>query len=399
MSMFKQMILQPRREAPLERHHPWILSGAVERVDGAPEAGETVEVRAADMTWLARAAWSPDSQIRARVWTFDPNERVEPDFFARRIAAARAYRDRLGLARHEAFRLVHGEADGLPALVVDKYGPYLCCQFLGCGPEAWKPVIVEALRRQIPGLRGILERSDVDARRREGLSPAEGVLWGEPPPEDFCVTENGIRFRLDLPGGHKTGFYLDQRDNRLAVDALSADADVLDCCCYSGAFGLRAAKAGAKSVLFLDGAESALDLARANAALNGLEGDGRLEFLRADMFTQLRKFRDERRSFDLIVLDPPKFAATRGQLLKAANGYKDINLLAAKLLRPNGSLLTFSCSAAMTPEFFRTIVAEALTDARRTARVVRSFTQAPDHPTSLSFPEGHYLTGLQIICE
>ena len=248
----------------------------------------------------------------------------------------------------------------------------------------------------LPGVRGIYERSDAESRRREGLEESTGVLWGEEPPGDFTIVENGVRYRMDMPGGHKTGFYLDQRDNRLAVDSLASGRSVLDCCCYSGAFGIRAALAGARSVRFLDYASGAIELAKANAALNGLSGDGRLSFEQADMFQQLRRYRDSRQTFDVVVLDPPKFASTKGQLLKAAHGYKDINLLACKLLNPGGTLLTYSCSAAMTPEFFRTIVAEALTDARRGARLVRSFSQAADHPQSLAFPEGHYLTGLQL---
>ena len=390
-----QLFLGSRRDAYLLRRHPWIFSGAVHHVEGEPLPGETVEVKAADGRWLARAAFSPTSQIRARVWTFDAAEGVDEAFFARRIQAALDYRKRLGVWSLNACRLIHGEADGLPALVVDRYDAYLSCQFLAAGMEYWKKVIVAELAK-LPGIRGIYERSDAEARRREGLELTEGVLWGEAPPEDLAICENGLTMRVSLPQGHKTGFYLDQRENRLAVDGVASGAEVLDCCCYSGAFGLRAAKAGAKSVLFLDDSEAAIGLAKANAALNGLAGDSRLEFQNGDMFSVLRKFRDARRSFDVIVLDPPKFASTHGQLLRAAKGYKDVNLLACKLLRPNGTLLTFSCSAAMTPEFFRTIVAEALTDAGRVGRVVRTFSQSPDHPQALHFPEGHYLTGLQL---
>lgn len=396
--MEKCLYLLSKRDASLRRGHPWVFSGAIHRVTGDPAPGETVEVRSADGKFLARAAYSPNSQIRARVWTFDPEESVQGAFFGRRIAKALEYRESLGCGNLEAYRLIHGEADGLPALIVDKYGPYLSCSFLAAGPEAWKRTIVEQLSR-LPGIKGIYERSDADARKREGLEVSDGLLWGEEPPEDFCIKENGVIFRMDMPGGHKTGFYLDQRENRLSVDALAPGKSVLDCCCYSGAFGIRAAKAGASSVRFLDYAPSAIELAKANAALNGLDDDPRLSFEQADMFQQLRKYRDARQSFDVIVLDPPKFAATHGQLLKAAHGYKDVNLLALKLLNPGGTLLTYSCSAAMTPEFFRTIVAEALTDSHRTGRVVRSFSQAPDHPQSLAFPEGHYLTGLEVRVE
>ncbi len=394
----KCLYLLSKRDASLLRGHPWVFSGAIHRVTGEPQAGETVEIRSADGKFLARGAYSPNSQIRARVWTFDKDETINAAFFGKRIQQAYDYRLRLGYGDMQAFRVIHGEADGLPALVVDKFGPYLSCEFLASGPEVWKRTIVEQLSK-LPGIKGIYERSDAEARKREGLELTDGLLWGEEPPEDFTILENGVTYRMDLPGGHKTGFYLDQRENRLAIDRLAPGATVLDCCCYSGAFGIRAAKAGAKSVRFLDYAPSAIGLAKANAALNGLADDPRISFEQADMFQQLRKYRDSRQTFDVIVLDPPKFATTRGQLLKAAKGYKDVNLLACKLLNPGGTLLTYSCSAAMTPEFFRTIVGEALTDAHRSARVVRSYSQAPDHPQSLAFPEGHYLTGLEIVVE
>lgn len=391
----KRIYLAPKREGSLARRHPWLFSGAVARVEGDPASGETVAVCDAKGAMLAWAAYSPNSQIRARVWTFDPRESVDTEFFRKRIQKAYEYRLGLGFREEDAFRVIHGEADGLPALVVDKYGPFLSCEFLGAGPEAWKGTLVRLLSG-LPGIRGIYERSQADARLREGLPPVEGLLWGEEPPADFTIRENGVVFRMDMPGGHKTGFYLDQRENRLAMDAVAKGAKVLDCCCYSGAFGIRAALAGAREVTFLDDAAAALELAKANCALNGLGDDPRLSFQHADMFTWLRKCRDRRESFDVIVLDPPKFAATKGQLLRAARGYKDVNLLGCKLLNPGGTLLTYSCSAAMTPEFFRTILGEALVDSGRQARVVRTFAQAPDHPLSLTFPEGCYLTGLEL---
>ena len=241
--MFKQIVLKPGREKAVARRHPWIFSGAVAEVLGDPHLGETVEVRAADGSWIARAAYSPWSQIRARVWTLNPNEPVDGDFFRRRLAAAVEYRRRLGLWREGACcRLVHGEADGLPGLVVDRYGAFLSCEFLAAGTERWKTEIVDALSGLGDGIKGVYERSEAEARKREGLEERNGSLWGEDPPADLAIEENGLRLLMDLPGGHKTGFYLDQRDNRLAVDAVAAGADVLDCCCYSGAFGLRAAR-------------------------------------------------------------------------------------------------------------------------------------------------------------
>lgn len=393
-----QLILQPGREKSLLRRHPWIFSGAVKAVIGSPLSGESVDLLSSDGSWLAKAAYSPSSQIRARVWSFQAQEEIGPDFFRRRLALCLSCREAMGIsAQSNAYRLVHGEADGLPACVVDRYGDFLSCQFLSAGAEYWKASIVAALQDLLPGLRSIYERSDNDSRSREGLPLSTGCLWGEEPPNELLVHENGLQFLVDLRHGHKTGFYLDQRDSRLALGtAACVQAEVLDCCCYSGGFGLRALKAGAKRVTFLDAAEKSLNWAERNAALNGFAAE-RQEFIRGDLFQLLRTFRDSRRSFDIIILDPPKFADTQARLDKAARGYKDINLLACKLLRPGGQLFTFSCSAAMTPELFRKVIGDAARDAGQEALVLQTFTQAPDHPQSLNFPEGHYLTGLQLL--
>lgn len=393
----KQVILAKGRERSLLRFHPWVYSGAVAECIGEPAAGETVDLLSSEGSWLASAAYSPHSQIRLRVWSFDRDENVGPAFFQQRLQRCLDYRRRLGLpaADNDAYRLVHGEADGLPGCIVDNYAGYLSCQFLSAGAEFWKQAIVAALLQTVPGVKGVYERSDTDARGREGLPEATGILAGEPPPDDLSIEDHGLRFLVDVRNGHKTGFYLDQRENRLAVLPLAADADVLDCCCYSGGFALRCLQGNARSVLCLDAAESSLEQVRRQAALNNL-ADDRLTCLKGDLFLQLRQFRDARRSFDLIILDPPKFADSQQRLEKAARGYKDINLLAIKLLRPGGSLLTFSCSAAMTAELFRKVVGDAARDARRDVLVARAFAQAADHPQALNFPEGHYLTGLQL---
>lgn len=394
--MSKEVVLHPQRERSLLRHHPWIFSGAVARVVGNPAAGDTVEVLGADGAWLARGAYSPASQIRLRVWTFDATEAVDDDFFRRRLASCRHYREHIGVrAQSNAWRLVHGEADGLPGCVVDRYGDFYVCQFSSVGAERWKAVIAGQLMAE-PGVRGVFERSDCDSRQREALPLTCGVLCGEEPPPLLELQENGLRVWADLQHGHKTGYYLDQRDNRALRDCYAGAADVLNCFCYSGGFGIRAALAGAGRVTQVDAAEPALDLARQNAALNGLSDD-RFRFVRGDVFQCLRRCRDARESFDVIILDPPKFADTQTQLAKACRGYKDINLLAAKLLRPGGTLLTFSCSGAMTPELFGKVVGDATRDAGRDSRVLRTLVQAPDHPLSLDFPEGHYLTGLELV--
>ncbi|MBR4673580.1 MAG: class I SAM-dependent methyltransferase [Victivallales bacterium] len=392
--MPKEIILQKGRERSLLRRHPWIFDGAVAAVSGAPLPGDTVEVYSFEGNWLARASYSPVSKLRARVWTFDQAEPIDQEFFNRRIDAAAAYRSRLALQNvTNAWRLVHGEADGLPGCVIDRYGDFVVCQFLCAGSEAAHEMILAALRRD-SSIRGIYERSDTDARERDGLKSRCGLLWGEEPPELFAIRENGISFLADLRTGHKTGFYLDQRDNRASLPFCHG-ADVLNCFCYTGGFGLRAAYEGAKSVTQVDLSAPALELARQNAELNGFY-DSLFTYTKADVFEQLRRFRDMGRQFDVVVLDPPKFAETPKQLEKAARGYKDINLLGAKLTRPGGFLVTFSCSGAMTPELFAKIVGDAARDAGRSARIVRTMGQAPDHPVTLDFPEGRYLTGLQL---
>ena len=390
--MPKELILKSGRERSLLRHHPWIFDGAVAAVSGAPLPGDTVEVYSEEGQWLARASYSPVSKIRARVWTFDQNEPIDQAFFDKRIDAATTYRSQLALnEKTDTWRLVHGEADGLPGCVIDRYGDFVVCQFLCAGSEAAREMIVASLKRDT-SIRGIYERSDTDARERDGLKSRCGLLWGEEPPELFTIHENGIQFLADLRNGHKTGFYLDQRENRAALPCCH-NADVLNCFCYTGGFGLRAAKEGAKSVTQVDLSAPALELAKRNAELNGFD-DSLFTYTKADVFEQLRKFRDMGRQFDVVVLDPPKFAETPKQLEKAARGYKDINLLGAKLTRPGGFLLTFSCSGAMTPELFVKIVGDAARDAGRSARIVKVLGQAPDHPVTLDFPEGRYLTGL-----
>ena len=393
--MPKELILQKGRERSLLRRHPWIFDGAVAAVSGAPMPGDTVEVYSFEGNWLARASYSPVSKIRARVWTFDQAEPIDQAFFDRRIDAATAYRKQLALQeKTDTWRLVHGEADGLPGCVIDRYGDFVVCQFLCAGSEAAREMILASLKRD-SSIRGIYERSDTDARERDGLNSRCGLLWGEEPPELVTIHENGVQFLADLRNGHKTGFYLDQRENRAALPCCCG-ADVLNCFCYTGGFGLRAAKEGAKSVTQVDLSAPALELARRNAALNGFD-EAVFTYTKADVFEQLRKFRDMGRQFDVVILDPPKFAETPKQLEKAARGYKDINLLGAKLTRSGGFLVTFSCSGAMMPELFAKIVGDAARDAGRTARIVKVMGQAPDHPVTLDFPEGRYLTGL-LLC-
>jgi 23S rRNA (cytosine1962-C5)-methyltransferase len=386
--------LKPGREKSVARRHPWIFSGALERVDGDPAPGDTVEVLSAEGQVLARGAYSPQSQIAVRIWTFDLAQPINGDWFRLRLTTALAARAAQAIASSETdcLRLVNAESDGLPGLVVDRYADYLVCQFLSAGAERWKPDLVQLLGDLLP-VRGIYERSDVDVRQKEGLAPVTGVLSGDAPPEVVAVTENGVRFLVDVRRGHKTGFYLDQRDNRARIGQQAAGREVLNCFAYSGGFGVFAQRGQAARVTHVDTSAPALELARRNSELNQLPAD-RSEFITADVFEFLRRCRDARREFDLIVLDPPKFAESRSQVEQAARGYKDINLLALKLLRPGGLLFTFSCSGLVTPDLFQKIVAGAALDAGRAVQIVGRMTQAADHPVALNFPEGEYLKGL-----
>ena len=388
--------LKSGRERSLLRRHPWVFSGAAARLRGDPQLGETVEVRASDGSFLARAAYSPQSQIRARVWTWDPAEAVDEDFFRRRLQAALEARLHLGEAGPQsACRLVHGESDGLPGLVVDRYAGLLVAQFLSAGPERWRETLT-GLLASLTGAERLYERSDVDVRRLEGLPERAGPLRGLEIEERIEIRENGLRFLVDPRAGHKTGFYLDQRLNRRLVGELARGRQVLDCFAYTGGFTLNAAAAGAQSVLAVDASGEALALARENYRLNGLP-EALVEWQEGDVFHTLRALRDRGRSFDLVILDPPKFASTAAQAERAARGYKDINLLALKLLRPGGLLATFSCSGGVSADLFQKILAGAALDAGVQAQILYALRQAPDHPVALNFPEGAYLKGLVLL--
>ena len=385
------LVLKAGREKSLLRCHPWVFSGAVERIDGSAQAGDTVAARTSAGAFLAWAAYSPQSQIRARVWSFDERQRIDAAFFGERVRTAVARRAGIAGAAG-AVRLVHGEADGLPGVVCDRYGEVAVCQFSSAGAERWREGVVDAVLAQ-SGCRAVYERSDLDVRALEGLAPRSGPIRGELPETTVEIVEHGLKYRVDIAHGQKTGFYLDQRANRDRVRSLAAGRAVLNCFCYTGGFTLNALAGGARAALSIDSSATALALARENAALNGLD-DGRAEWLEADVFGALRTLRDQGRSFDLVVLDPPKFAPTAGHAERAARAYKDINLLGLKLLRPAGVLVTFSCSGGVSPELFQKIVAGAAADAGADVALAQRLQADADHPVTLAFPEGEYLKGL-----
>jgi 23S rRNA (cytosine1962-C5)-methyltransferase len=388
-----EIILQAGKERSLFRRHPWIFEGSIAHIEGRIRPGDTVTIVADDGRRLARAAWSPKSQIRARVWTFDEGEAVDRDFFVRRVRSALSLRSGLRLADDtDALRLIHGESDGLPGLIADRYGDVVVLQCLSAGVEHFLDVIVDVLAQET-GCGALYERSDADVRKLEGLPERSGLLWGTLPSATLDIREYGHVFGVRVDTGHKTGFYLDQRANRHLVGRLCAQKDVLNCFCYTGGFSIHAAAAGARAIVSVDTSREALALARDNAARNGFD-DGLFEWVEADVFALLRRFRNEGRRFDAVILDPPKFAPTPATAEKAARGYKDINLLAMGLLRQGGILATFSCSGGIDAELFSKIVAGAALDAGADMRTVARLSQGPDHPVSVHFPEGAYLKGL-----
>jgi len=381
--------LKRSREGAVRRRHPWLFSGSVAETQGSPGPGDTVLVLDSNGKPMGRGAFTPDSALAVRFWTFDPDEKVDRDFFRRRLVRAVAAREP---DPEGGRRLVNAESDGLPGLVVDRYARWLAVQFLTTGTEARRDLIVGLLQGLVAP-RGIWERSDLEVRAKEGLEQRRGPLAGEEPPELVEIVEGPVRFGVDLRGGHKTGFYLDQRDNRILLGGRARGLDVLNAFSYSGGFGVHALAGDAASVTSIDTSATLLEQLDQNVARNDLDA-ARVENIQGDVFEELRTFRDSRRDFDLIVLDPPKFAATKSQVQGASRGYKDINLLAFKLLRPGGTLFTFSCSGHVAPDLFQKIVADAALDAERDGQIVGRMTQAPDHPVALPFPEGHYLKGL-----
>ena len=390
----KIITLHDGRERSLLRRHPWVFESSI--ASGKADSGETVRVHARDGSFLAWAAYSPNSMIRLRTWSFDEAERIDAAFFARRIARALAARDALQIDS-DGIRLIHGEADGLPGLVVDRYGDTLCLQITSAAAERWKGVIATALLT-VSGAARLYDRSDASVRGLEGLAPRTGWIEGDGPTQ-VTIREHGWRFQVDTASGHKTGFYLDQRDNRhLFADTVRRFGyrRVLNCFCYTGGFSVAALAGGATDVTSVDSSGPALALADAHVALNGFD-PAHHRSLDADVNRTLREMIDRGERFDAIVLDPPKFAPSAAHAERAARAYKDINRLALTLLRAGGALFTFSCSGGISGDLFHKIVAGAGSDAGVDACVHARLAAAPDHPMTLTFPEGEYLKGLVLV--
>lgn len=395
-----RLFLAEGKEKSAQRFHPWIFSGAVARVDGEPLAGDTVEVLSAHGEFLGLAAYSPASQIRARFWSFKDRAPIDREFFSKLIDRAIANRQSRGFDVHDAksaFRLIHAENDGFPGCIVDKYADVLSVEILSAGAEKFRHTLYELLAEKLSP-KGILERSDSEVRAKEGLPLRKEVVFGNVPKTPVEMTENGILFEIDVWNGHKTGYYLDQRDARFEVGKFARGKRVLNCFSYTGGFGLFALQNGAESVTEVDVSKDALDIAKNLIAKNGFDLS-KAELIEADVFAYLRKCRDSRKTFDLIVLDPPKFVENKSHLAKGSRGYKDINLLALKLLSPQGILATFSCSGLMEMNLFQKIVADAALDAGRNVQIIKRFGQPADHPVKTAFPEGQYLKGLLLQAE
>ena len=388
-----QVILKKGREKSVLNRHPWLFSGAIERIEGNPENGDVVDIWNHKARFVARGVISLKSQIRVRILTWRLyEEQIDESFWHRRIE--RAIKGRQALIDDpstNAYRLVHAEADGLPGLIVDRYGPWLVAQFLSVVVERHKSVIINALAH-FTAPQGIYERSDTNARELEGLVSVAGPIWGEIPPDLIEIEENGFRFLVDIKAGQKTGYYLDQRENRKRVMPYLTNKEVLNCFSFTGGFCVYAAAAQAGRVMNVDSSEASNRLAEQNMRLNGFASREDI-FVAADVFEIMRAYRDQRWTFDAVILDPPKFARSARQVKQASRGYKDINLLGIKLVKPGGVLITFSCSGSISEELFQKIVFGAAVDAKREVQIIERLHQGVDHPVSVTFPESAYLKG------
>lgn len=386
-----KIILKAGKEKVVYRRHPWIFSGAIDSVIGDPENGSSVQVFDSNNNFLGIGAFSPYSQIRVRMWTFE-NEKIDQEFFEKRIDRSIKRRSYVMENYHDsAWRLIHAESDQIPGFIVDQYSDVLVIQILSSGSEYYREVLMDSLRK-VTRINNIYERSDLDVRKLEGLKERSGTVSGIIP-QEILINEGGYQFIVDLQNSQKTGFYLDQRINRRVVAGYCKNKDILNVFSFTGGFSIYAAGSNAKKIVSLDSSKEALDLAKRNHTLNGFLNDDH-EWIEGDAFQGLRKMRDQNQKFDVVILDPPKFAPTVAHVNKAARAYKDINLLGFKLLNPGGILVTFSCSGGIHESLFQKIVSDAALDAGAYATIMERLYQGPDHPVSLTFPEGGYLKGL-----
>ncbi|MEW6984488.1 class I SAM-dependent methyltransferase [Colwelliaceae bacterium 6471] len=394
--MSARIYLNIGREKSLKRKHPWIFSKAINKIKGKPLLGETVDVLDSKGNWLAKGAYSPESQISVRVWSFDESQEIDREFFLDKLSKAQKRRDWfISEGQLTGYRLIAGESDGLPGITIDKYDHFIVCQLLSAGADFHRHTIVDCLTELYPDCH-IYERSDVEVRKKEGLTPTTGWLTEPYHTTECVIEEHGIKIHVDIATGHKTGFYLDQRDSRLTAGKYAKGKSILNCFSYTGTFSLHCAANDAKEVINVDVSQTALDMAQRNLQLNNLESKN-VSFIKEDVFQLLRRYRDEKRTFDMIILDPPKFVDSKAQLTRACRGYKDINMLAMQLLNPNGILLTFSCSGLLESSLFQKVVADAALDANKSVYIVDRLHQAADHPVSSNYPEGYYLKGL--VCQ
>lgn len=388
-----QVILKQGREKSVVNRHPWIFSGAIARVEGNPANGDVVDVWNSKARFVGRGIYNEKSQIQVRLLTWNPNDTIDEDFWRRRIRRAIAGRQALLEAPDtDAFRLVYSEADGVPGFIADQYGTWLVVQFLSMAVERYRQTILDVLV-DLVAPQGIYDRSEGESREKEGLVSVTGPVWGEIPPDMIEIMENGHTFLVDIKLGQKTGFYLDQRENRQKVSKYLANKEVLNAFAYTGGFSVYAAAAGAKRIMNIDSSERALQIAERNMRRNDF-GDREDIYAVADVFEIMRAYRDNSWKFDVVILDPPKFAHSKRQVDKATQGYKDINLLAMKLLKPSGVLVSFSCSGAISPDLFQKVLFGAAVDAGRHVQIIEHLSQSSDHPILLTYPESEYLKGL-----
>ncbi|MFN4179284.1 MAG: class I SAM-dependent rRNA methyltransferase, partial [Armatimonadota bacterium] len=384
-----KVVVKPEREDAVKRRHPWLFSGSVVKIEGKVQPGDVVDVVSQNGTWLARGFVNPQSEVPVRIATWESEERLDEEWLWNRLQQAWQKRKQLGIVEAtDAFRVVYAESDFLPGIIVDCYAEFVVVQIYTPAMEKWRETLAEFLTELVHP-KGIFERSDFDTRLREKLVPRVGPIKGDAPPEQILITEHGLKFLVDVWRGHKTGFYLDQRENRVRSEPYLRGERVLNAFSYTGSFALYAIRAGAKQVINLDTSSEALRLAEENAAINGFAGS--VQSLEGNAFQLLRQFRDAGEQFDAIILDPPRFAPTKATVPNALRGYKDINLLAMRLLKPGGFLVTFSCSGMVSAEMFQQVLFEAALDAKREVLILERLTQSRDHPILATFPESEYL--------